>query len=185
MRIFRFLPFLAVISLVACGGGSSSSNDEEFSGFPDDEPTTPRYQINSFEIVGTDEAENADPAIIDPAQNGGNFVLSYTIEDNTVGNYVGLFVSDNDTLSNADINFFDEFCSNGLTCGDETSFTDDCFFNNSNQLYCSFPDEDEEDRADISEFLDELPKDGFIILRACKDAAAIDCDLSTIAVQFQ
>lgn len=156
--------------LAACGGGGSGGNNSA------DE--LPGYTITAYDIAGT-SADESGQAPIDANDSGGDFVASWSVIDGN-GYSAQLFVSENETFSSADVEFFDRFCTSA-DCGVSDSFADDCTFGTDNSIQCA---SDTGDAADLTAFLDTLPKDAFILMRSC-DASQINCDIEAHAVQFR
>ena len=168
------LVLVAAVALASCGGGDSSTSGDVGSSMPS-------YTINNFDVTGTSADNASGQAPINPAVNGGNFVMSWTLEDISDQHIFSAFVSLNDVLSSSDIKFYDEICSGAIPCGQSNPYSLDCFFNNSNEIFCAG---NIGDTADLSSFLDTIPKDAFIIFESC-DSSTLNCDTEAHAVQFQ
>lgn len=157
--------------IAACGGGGSSSDSAERS-----------YTVGSFVVTGTSANNAAGQAPISPTTNGGNFVLTWKLADIANQQHiVSAFVSQNNVLSDSDIKFYRETCNGATACGSSNPFSKDCFFTNANRISCAG---DPGDGADITAFLDALPKDAFIIFKSC-DSSSLNCSTASYPVQFQ
>ncbi len=139
-------------------------------GFPDG------HELKNFDVIGTSEDIDG-VAPISANTNNGNFVLRWEVKNKRSDYKIKAFVSYNNTLSDTDVRFYSETCSFD-DCGDENPYKQDCFFNNNNDISCG------NDKANLQAFLDEIPKDAYIILESC-DITGSDCEHKVDAVRFE
>ncbi len=164
----------AALGLAACGGASSDVSN------PPPADNSPFYSIQSFDVFGTSDDE-AGRAPIDPQVSNGNFVLSLEIKDGNTSYGIRGFVSQNQTLSDSDVDFLQVSC-NPVDCGSSGTVSDDCFFGSDNSLFCTR--DDDGFVADLTPFLDTIPKDAHIIIQSC-DPSFTTCETASHPVQFR
>ncbi len=164
-----------VVLLFSCS--DSNPNDSN----PNDSKKG-EYVIKTFEVTGTSQDVNGI-APISPSINNGNFTLKWEVEDNDSLYKVQIFVSNNDVLSNADIEFYKDNCLLN-DCGNNNPFTNDCFFNNNHDIWCEKERILEKDKINLQSFLNTIPKDAYIILKSC-DVSGLSCSQATEAVRFE
>ena len=146
----KFVVLLALF-LSACGGSDS-----------DDGPQG--YLLTAFDVTGT-SADEAGVAPINPALNGGDFDVSWAVQDSGSLFLVAMAVSADEVPSAGDIAFFDRMCGGvTTTCPEATSFSRTCNFNNSNEIVCDDP---LSAPVDISGILQTIPFSGYIVIETC------------------
>ena len=167
---------IASVLLAACGGGGGS--DGETPANVGDTNTTTR--INSFAVGGS--SSTTSPVSLNPGINSGNFIVSWNISSGATY-HVDLFVSEDAMLSDTDLEFFSKNC--GVATSDCTSSTAQyqCQFNSQNRIACR-DNSGANPGRDLTAFLDEIPKDAFLILEAC-DSTFESCASSAVRVRFQ
>jgi hypothetical protein len=134
------------------------------------------HELINFDVIGTSEDIDG-VAPISANTNNGNFVLRWEVDNKRSPYKIEAFVSYNDTLSDTDVRFYSETCSYD-DCGDKNPYEQDCFFNNNNDISCG------KDKANLQGFLDEIPKNAYIIIESC-DIADSDCNHKVDAVRFE
>ena len=162
----KFVVLLALF-LSACGGGDS-----------DDGPQG--YLLTAFDVTGT-SADEAGVAPISPAVNGGDFDVSWAVQDSGSLFIVAMAVSDDAVASPDDVAFYERTCG-GLTpgCPEAASYTRTCNFNNSNILVCS---DEPDDFADLTTYLPGIPFSGYIVIETCT-ALGLACTSESHPVRF-
>lgn len=146
----KFVVLLALF-LSACGGSDS-----------DDGPLA--NALTAFDVTGT-SADEAGVAPIDPAVNGGDFQVSWSVQDAGSLFLVAMAVSEDDVPGAGDIAFFDRTCGGvTTTCPEAASFSRTCNFNNSNEIVCDDP---LSAPVDISGILQTIPFSGYIVIQSC------------------
>lgn len=143
--------FLAVLCLSGCGGSDS-----------DDAPQG--YLLTAFDVTGT-SADEAGVAPIDPFVNGGDFSVSWAVQDSGSLFTVAMAVSDDAVASPDDESFYARTCG-GVTpgCPEAVTYTRTCNFNNSNILVCA---DQPEDSKDLTDYLPGIPFSGYIVIETC------------------
>lgn len=142
---------LAAMCLAACGGSDSG-----------DGPLA--HTLTAFDVTGT-SADEAGVAPINPAVNGGDFEISWAVQDAGSLFTVAMAVSDDAVASPDDVAFYERNCG-GVTpgCPEATSYTRACNFNNSNILVCA---DQPTDAADLTSYFPGLPFSGYIVIETC------------------
>lgn len=173
----RYIWTFAFLALAACGGSDSDSSSTSGT----TPPTANPQDLVSFDITGT-AADTAGVSPINPAENSGQFGASWSVSDSSLLYQVGMAVSTDANASAGDVVFYMRNCG-GLSTGCPEAATTfvDCTFNNSNEISCT---DDPDSMADLSTFLDVIPKSAFIIIETCT-IASMDCTYMSHPVQFQ
>ncbi|MCB1837522.1 MAG: hypothetical protein KDH99_07855 [Alcanivoracaceae bacterium] len=146
----KFIVLLALF-LSACGGSDS-----------DDGPLA--HTLTAFDVAGT-SADEAGVAPIDPAVNGGDFDVSWSVQDAGSLFLVAMAVSEDEVPGEGDVAFFDRMCGGvTTTCPEAASFSRTCNFNNSNEIVCDDPTSTP---VDMSGILQTIPFSGYIVIETC------------------
>ena len=146
----KFIVLLALF-LSACGGSDS-----------DDGPLA--HTLTAFDVAGT-SADEAGVAPVSPDVNGGDFEISWAVQDSRSLFTVAMAVSDDAVASPDDEPFYDRTCG-GVTpgCPEAASYTRTCNFNNSNVLVCA---DQPDDAKDLTDYLPGIPFSGYIVIETC------------------
>lgn len=146
----KFVVLLALF-LSACGGSDS-----------DDGPQG--YLLTAFDVTGT-SADEAGVAPINPAVNGGDFEVSWAVQDSGSLFTVVMRVSEDEVVGPDDVAFYDRICGGVISgCPEANSYTRTCNFNNNNILVCNdLPD----DAVDLTDYFPGISFSGYIIIETC------------------
>lgn len=179
-----------MLVVAGCGGGDSDSptSTPNIGNFtqPAIQNSTPRVTqttLRSFSVAGTSASPSGDPTPINPAENNGEFKISWDAAAPS-GIYHGRVYLSSDTVleRNGDWHFFGINCGLGVStlsgCGETGDFT--CSFDNDLTLGC----DQGAQRRRIDGFLDQIPKNAYFILEVC-DASFRDCLIDYIPIQIQ
>jgi len=161
---------ISVVLLTACGGSSPSDvalvND-----------ILKSHELTSFEVVGTDVDTPEGKAPINPGVNNGEIRIKWSVREQ-YQNTIKLVVSEDNVLSDNDIEIFFSICNLALPCG-QAQVSQKCTFSSTNNMVCGF------DSNSLGSFLSAIPKNGFIIIESCFNAFPLLCDTRSADVQFQ
>lgn len=170
---------LITASIAACGG---NPYDESID--PNASPTvnnsTGSISLNRFSVDGSSGGQSVG---INSGVDSGLFTLTWEVNGDEDYD-AQLYLSEDDVAANSsdDEMIFSRSCGSGLECGFDV---DDypCYFTTTNYINCgTSPLYDSQEN--ISFFLDELPKDGFLILKVCNQDDS-DCDEKDVEIQLQ
>lgn len=134
------------------------------------------HELTSFDIVGTD-VDIDDQAPINPNVNNGEFHVTWSVREQ-YQNTVRLAISNDNSLSDNDVEIFFSICNLATLCG-QAQVDMLCTFSTDNIVKCGL------DSTSIADFLIGLPQDAFIIIESCFNAGPLLCDTQSHAVQFQ
>lgn len=154
--------------LAACGGGGGTSGGGVV---VDPGPSVPAHRVLDISVSANGDISPGTPA----------FTLFYDVDDPDVLYDVTGYISADNSLSNADIEFVFGRCG-GLDdeCGaQDHPLAIDFDLNNSHELFLS----GDPNPVDLSGFLDTIPKDAFIILETC-NIGGTQCETVAIDVTF-
>lgn len=171
----RYLLGIAALLLTACGGGGRDN-------IPPADSINQAHELMAIDIVGTATDDIDGVAPINPAENSGQFVVIWAVSDPGSLYRVSLAVSSDEALSPDDVIFYARNCGGTSSeCPESTETFTDCTFDNSNAIGCA---DDPASAADLSDFLDVIPKSAFILIQTCS-IDGTDCTQSSHPVEFQ
>ncbi|WP_053980705.1 hypothetical protein [Marinagarivorans algicola] len=176
----KALSILSLTILLSACGSSESSGGINNNGNTDDNSsasnTDADHKIKSVTVVGSDGSTT--PSVIDPSIGDGIFLISTEVTNGRSPFNGEVYLSTNETLSNLDISIgagtcepTEPDCAAGLSM-------DECQYKNDNTITCG------DNVTDISDFLTEIPKSGYIIVETC-DVADLNCNTASAAVTFR
>ena len=182
MRIFSTT---VVLVLLVINSGCHPANDPV-----NDHHHTPEIRYFSVLAAPGAIASNYGAAPITPYVDSGNFLIQWEVA--TEGAYqVDLYVSNDprlgpqDPWGREDVHFKQFYRSIGASVDHDLyldTMTMNCQFTADNVLSCGRISYENPGR-DITPFLTQLPKSGYIILRAC-DETMQDCATTALSVEF-
>lgn len=176
-----FLLFAVTAAVVSACGGESSDSDTDLPP-PPDFNTDPPQTLKSFDISGSAPDTSGGRAPIDPAISSGQFGVSWEVADSRSLYDVAMAVSLDDSASAGDVVFYARTCGSlKAGCPEAPTTNIDCIFNNSNELSCV---DDPDTMADLSTFLDVIPKDAFVVIETCT-ITGHNCFVKSHPVVFQ
>jgi hypothetical protein len=175
MSNFKYsLAFGISVLLFGCGGSSDITN-----------PTSSiqNTSISEYTVTGSSATKNG-VIPINSGVNNGAFKVTWNVSSSDPY-HIELYLSNDSALSKStDVNFFGQNCG-GISaiynCSSNGSF--DCKFTSQNKISCgtitSFNKE-----KDISSFLDQIPKQAFLIIEAC-NGLFDSCKTSSEEIELQ
>ena len=189
-NLILFAPVIAAFALSSCGGGSGSDSVSQPNTVPSQaqvipagtQPLVTSTVLRSFSVEGTAPVPSGVLVPLNPAENNGEFVVSWDAASTNSIYHGRLYFSIDDQLSNEDSQFLGINCGPAFStlsgCDAEGEFT--CQITNDNMIGC---DKSVRQR-NISFFLDQIPKNAHLILEVC-DASLTDCVTDVVGVQVQ
>ena len=139
------------------------------------------HELTSFTVLGTGADTASGQASINPGINNGEFHITWSVND-LVQNTVKLVVSNDSNLSDDDVEIYFSLCNQAVPCG-QAQVDMLCTISTTNLLTCGFGLISQE--TPLTEFLDTIPKNAFIIIESCFNANPLLCDSRGKSVQFQ
>lgn len=175
MDLLKKLSFaLMVSSLAACGGGGGEEAPTASTNTPSD------TVINAFSVTGS--STNGDVTEISAGINEGAFTFRWALTAETL-HHVNLYLSEDAIADDAkDKKIFSRNCN--VTLSDCQSFSQEypCKFTTLNRMECGRTGNII--ATNVSTFVTALPKDGYLVLKAC-NGLANKCDEAAVKIQLQ
>lgn len=172
---------LVVTMLTACGGDPRGENaTDDPPGVNVDTGGNATVRLIDFDVDGTTGGSIIG---INSGVDEGEFFVNWDVEGE--GSYTAtLYLSEDRELDTfADTFVFSRFCDDGFSCdGDVNNYP--CYFGTDNVISCGTAPFFNSS-TNISFFLDELPKNGYMILQLCDDTSDTECDEDLVRVQLQ
>ncbi|MDM8558946.1 hypothetical protein [Candidatus Parabeggiatoa sp. HSG14] len=171
---------VSMLFLVNCGGGDSNEGDDD-----GNTEGGGGYHIKSFSIEGSYPSTTGQIVPINSGVNNGKFTVSWKTTANALYQ-VRLRLHDNDVLPEEESNLpiiYQNNCNMGNlgqndVCGSDA--TRICQFTNDNRVHCGTR------KTNITRFLDQIPKMGYMILEICGGGLSYDdCDTKSVEIEFQ
>ena len=164
---------LTTILITACGKPSSDSADPN--------SILSSHKLTSFNVIGTSTDTSGGLAPIDPHTKSGKIIIDWTVRA-ALQNSIKLVVSNDDKLSNDDVEIYFNICNLVTLCGQKQVYLT-CAFDTNNVMECGLLGSPTS--TTLTSFLDTIPKDAFIIIQSCLNGFPFVCDTRSDGVQFQ
>ena len=161
--------------LTACGGGSGGGNNSNGNG------NSPGVSLQGASVTGT-SAATGGVTPINPGVNNGDFSVTLQIGGDEDLYRMAVYISDNATFEPVnDIALAKKNCGVVVTTCQATE-TFRCQFTTDNKVICLDPNTQ---TANLSGFLDQLPKQAQLIAELCGGVLTTTCEYRALPVVLQ